>query len=73
MHYIVLFVFIAVFNVIVSYIYHKITTKTLGTIYVDFTDPNKDVYQIKIDDLSVLNHKKKVLLLVDFKNFDTHD
>lgn len=43
-------------------------TKTLGTLFIDFSDPMKDIYQIKINDLNDLNGKKYIGLDIREKN-----
>lgn len=36
-----------------------------GTLRIDHTNPEKDVYRIEIDDLEALSRKKQVILHVD--------
>ena len=36
-----------------------------GTLRIDHSNPEKDVYRIEIDDLDVLSKKKQVVLKVD--------
>ena len=41
------------------------TLKTsVGTLIIDETDPNTDVYRIEIDDLDKLANKKRVILKI---------
>lgn len=48
---------------IVSYLYwHR---KASGTLYIDHTNPDKDIYRIAIDDLDKLSNKKRIVLRVD--------
>lgn len=39
--------------------------KAVGTLYIDRSNPEKDVYQIAIDDLDKLSRKKRIVLYVD--------
>ena len=36
-----------------------------GTLRIDHSDPNKDMYRIELDDLDVLTRKKLVILDID--------
>ena len=36
-----------------------------GTLRIDHTNPEKDVYRIEIDDLDKLSKKKRIILKVD--------
>lgn len=47
-------------NIIFSIRYHK-----AGTLRIDHSNPEKDVYRIEIDDLDGLSKKKHVVLKVD--------
>lgn len=40
-------------------------TSARGTLRIDRSNPEKDVYRIEIDDLDALSRKKKVILDVD--------
>lgn len=44
----------------IAYIKH-----TYGTLRIDHSDPEKDIYRFEIDDLDALSKKKKVILAVD--------
>lgn len=48
-------------------IYHWLMNRIFidGTLQIDKHDPNKDVYQIHIDDLNRLDKKKRIVLAVD--------
>lgn len=39
--------------------------KNVGTIRIDHSDPNKDVYRIEVDDLDKLSNRKRIVLSVD--------
>ena len=36
-----------------------------GTLRIDHSDPNKDMYRLELDDLDVLTRKKLVILDID--------
>lgn len=36
-----------------------------GTLRIDHSDPNKDIYRLDLDDLNVLTRKKLVILDID--------
>ena len=36
-----------------------------GTLRIDHSDPNKDIYRLDLDDLDVLTRKKQVILDID--------
>ena len=63
MDYLILFVcsFVSyIVTMIVMYL-----TSARGTLRIDHSNPEKDVYRIEIDDLDALSRKKKVILDVD--------
>lgn len=61
-----LFVLIGLFvGSIISNIIFFIRYRTVGTLRIDHSDPEKDVYRIEIDDLDGLSKKKHVILKVD--------
>ena len=41
------------------------TRSTAGTLRIDCSDPNKDLYRFEIDDLGKLSKKKRIVLKVD--------
>jgi hypothetical protein len=43
--------------------------RTYGTLVIDRSNPQKDVYRIEISDLDRLATKKSVVLKVDINNF----
>lgn len=47
---------------LVSFIFHHRTA--VGTLMIDDTDPEKDRYEIHIDNLDILSKKKRVVLKV---------
>ena len=50
---------------IVSNIIFFIRYRKAGTLRIDHSDPEKDVYRIEIDDLDGLSKKRHVILKVD--------
>ena len=40
-------------------------SRTYGTLRIDHSNPEKDVYRFDIDDLDSLAKKKRIILLVD--------
>ena len=61
--YVILFLIYAAINIAVSIIlfYHKPS----GTLRIDHSNPEKDVYRIDIYDLDGLSKKKEIVLKVD--------
>lgn len=45
--------------------YIFLVPKTFGTLRIDHTNPEKDVYRLDIDELDKLSDKKKIVLKVD--------
>lgn len=45
------------------YIYCKLNT--MGTLRIDHTNPEKDIYRIELDEFEGLSKKKRVLLQID--------
>lgn len=56
------FVILAIILLVV-FIKHQHET-VVGVLRIDWTDPEKDIYRIEIEDLEVLSRKKKVVLKV---------
>ena len=50
---------------IISSIIFSIRYRKAGTLRIDHSNPEKDVYRIEIDDLDGLSKKKHVVLKVD--------
>ena len=50
---------------IISSIIFSIRYRKAGTLRIDHSNPEKDVYRIEIDDLGRLSKKKHVILKVD--------
>lgn len=50
-------------SVITSVIYHHRTAE--GTLKIDRTNPEKDIYRLDIDDLDNLATKKRIVLNID--------
>ena len=44
---------------------HKFTRGTFGTLRIDHSNPEKDVYRLDLNDLDALNKKKRVILTID--------
>lgn len=40
-------------------------SRTYGTLRIDRSNPEKDIYRFEVDDLDVLSRKKRVILKVD--------
>lgn len=49
---------------IVANIYHYMHTSS-GTLRIDHSNPDKDVYRIELDDLDNLSKKKRIVLQID--------
>lgn len=47
--------------------------RTHGTLRIDHTNPEKDVYRFDVDDLDSLAKKKRITLLVDNDAILSHD
>ena len=45
----------------------KFSKRSAGTLKIDHSNPDKDVYRFEIDDLDALSTKKKITLKVDNK------
>lgn len=54
----------ALIGSIVTLIYNHMFF-TSGTLRIDHSDPNKDVYRIDIDDLDAIDKKKRMVLKID--------
>lgn len=52
-------------GLIISNIIFSIRYRKAGTLRIDHSNPEKDVYRIEIDDLDGLSKKKHVILKVD--------
>ena len=63
MDYLILFVCSFVSSIVTMIVMYL--TSVRGTLRIDHTNPEKDVYRIEIDDLDALSRKKKVILDVD--------
>ena len=63
MDYLILFVCSFVSSIVTLIITYL--TSAHGTLRIDHTNPEKDVYRIEIDDLDALSRKKKVILDID--------
>lgn len=44
-----------------------------GTLRIDTTNPEKDIYRLEIDNLDVIPKKKQLVLRVDSNSFLTQD
>lgn len=49
---------------VLSVIFHRIRTSA-GTLKIDHSNPEKDIYRLDISDLDKLSSKKRVMLKVD--------
>ena len=54
-------------GIIVTTLVVKFSKRSAGTLKIDYSNPDKDVYRFEIDDLDALSTKKKVTLKVDNK------
>lgn len=54
-------------GIIVCVITARISRRSAGTLKIDRSNPNKDVYRFDIDNLDALSTKKKITLKVDNK------
>lgn len=63
MEYVLYLAVLAVVTVIVRIVQDKI--RTAGTLKIDHSNPEKDVYRLEIDDLECLSKKHKIVLKVD--------
>lgn len=49
---------------VLSAIFHRVRTSA-GTLKIDHSNPEKDIYRLDISDLDKLSSKKRVMLKVD--------
>lgn len=63
MEYVLYLAVLAVVTIIVRIVQDKI--RTAGTLKIDHSNPEKDVYRLEIDDLEGLTKKRKIVLKVD--------
>lgn len=63
MEYVLYLAVLAVVTVIVRIVQDKI--RMAGTLKIDHSNPEKDVYRLEIDDLESLSKKHKIVLKVD--------
>lgn len=49
---------------VIAFVWHY-CGRTNGTLKIDHSNPEKDIYRIEIDDLDSLNKKKRIVLKVD--------
>ena len=61
MNFIIAAVFI--FGVVIGVLLDRI--RTAGTLRIDHSNPDKDVYRFEINDLDSLNKKKHIVLTID--------
>lgn len=54
-----------VVGAVLMILYFRVTSKTSGTLRIDHTNPDKDIYRFDVDDLDSLANKKKINLKVD--------
>ena len=64
MEYILLAAAGAVVGSIITVIVYSIRTTT-GTLRIDHTNPEKDIFRFDIDDLDILTRKKRIVLKID--------
>ena len=63
MNYLILFACSFVSSIVTMVVMYL--TSARGTLRIDHSNPEKDVYRIEINDLDALSRKKKVILDVD--------
>lgn len=63
MDYLILFACSLVSSIVTMLVMYL--TSARGTLRIDHTNPEKDVYRIEIDDLEAFSRKKRVILDVD--------
>ena len=54
-----------VVGAVLMFLYFRVTSKTSGTLRIDSTNPDKDIFRFDVDDLDSLANKKKINLKVD--------
>ena len=54
-----------VVGAVLMILYFRVTSKASGTLRIDHTNPDKDIYRFDVDDLDSLANKKKINLKVD--------
>lgn len=54
-----------VVGAVLMFLYFRATSKTSGTLRIDRTNPDKDIFRFDVDDLDSLANKKKINLKVD--------
>ena len=54
-----------IFGTVIANVLLYIRYKVVGTLKIDHTNPEKDVYRFEVDNLDALNDKKMVFLKVD--------
>lgn len=61
---IVLYVAVAIVSGVIVHIWHR-SKKTSGTLRIDHSNPEKDIYRFEIDDLDSIARKKRIVLNID--------
>ena len=61
----VLYIIVGALSFIVGGLAYRLYFRSDGVLQIDHSDPEKDVYQININDLEALSKKKRFLLKVD--------
>lgn len=54
-----------IFGIVIANALLHIRYKVIGSLKIDHTNPEKDVYRFEVDNLNALNDKKMVFLKVD--------
>ena len=54
-----------IFGIVIANVLLYIRYKVIGTLKIDRTNPEKDVYRFEVDNFDALNDKKMVFLKVD--------
>ena len=61
----VYFLMAVIFGIVIANVLLYIRYKVIGTLKIDRTNPEKDVYRFEVDNFDALNDKKMVFLKFD--------
>lgn len=63
MNYAILFIVCILINIVINLIFFN--RKPSGTLRIDHSNPEKDIYRFEIDDFDALSRKTKITIKVD--------
>ena len=63
MNYVILFIVCILINIVINLIFFS--RKPSGTLRIDHSNPEKDIYRFEIDDFDALSRKTKITIKVD--------